>query len=48
VRRRGPDQPPRITPQTVAQVWRRIDLPPSPLVIEPPKGTTLVNFDTNF
>jgi hypothetical protein len=27
---------------------RRIDLPPSELQIQPPKGRTLVNFDTNF
>lgn len=32
----------------VATAFRRIPLPESPLIIQPPKGKTLINFDTNF
>ena len=28
--------------------FERLGWPPSPLVVQPPKGRTLVNFDTNF
>ncbi|NYI99934.1 hypothetical protein HNR19_000633 [Nocardioides thalensis] len=36
------------TPGMIAQAFRRIPLPASPLIIEPPDGRTLVNFETNF
>ncbi len=32
----------------ILRAWRRLDWPPSELVIQPPHGETLVNFDTNF
>jgi hypothetical protein len=37
-----------ITPGLVAAAFRRIPLPPADLVIQPPNGRTLVNFETNF
>lgn len=37
-----------ITPGQVLTAMRRLDWPASPLVIQPPDGLTLVNFDTNF
>lgn len=39
---------PVITPGLVAAAFRRIPLPEAPLVIQPPNGRTLVNFETNF
>ncbi len=39
---------PTVTPGLVATALRRIDLPNSELVIQPPDGKTLVNFETNF
>lgn len=39
---------PEVTPGLVAQAFRRIDLPQSILVVQPPNGRTLVNFETNF
>ena len=32
----------------VAAAFRRVELPPSKLIVQPPNGRTLVNFDTNF
>lgn len=40
--------PPQVTESIVANAFRRIPLPASPLNIQPPGGKTLVNFDTNF
>ncbi|MDN5744639.1 MAG: hypothetical protein L0H31_05900 [Nocardioidaceae bacterium] len=37
-----------LTRTTISQAFKTLDLPPSKLVIEPPDGRTLVNFDTNF
>ena len=39
---------PTVTPGLVARAFRTIDLPASELIIQPPHGRTLVNFDTNF
>lgn len=39
---------PVLTPGSVARALRRVPLPPSELIIQPPDGRTLVNFDTNF
>lgn len=39
---------PGITPDVVAAALRRVPLPPSELIVQPPNGRTLVNFDTNF
>ena len=39
---------PQVTAGMVAAALRRIDLPPSDLVVQPPGGETLVNFATNF
>jgi hypothetical protein len=36
------------TPGLVAAAFRRLPLPEAELVIQPPNGRTLVNFDTNF
>ncbi|MAS56354.1 MAG: hypothetical protein CMJ44_17365 [Pimelobacter sp.] len=38
----------QVTPARVLRAFRRLDWPESELVIEPPDGRTLVNFDTNF
>lgn len=40
--------PPQITNAMVARAFKRIPLPPSRLVVQPPGGETLVNFATNF
>lgn len=45
---RGESSAPTVTPGLVATALRRIDLPDSELVIQPPDGKTLVNFETNF
>lgn len=37
-----------LTPGRVLEAFRRIPLPASPLIIQPPDGRTLVNFETNF
>lgn len=37
-----------ITPGQVLRAMRNLDWPESALVIQPPDGLTLVNFDTNF
>ena len=37
-----------ITPGVVQHAFERLAWPASPLVVQPPKGRTLVNFDTNF
>jgi hypothetical protein len=39
---------PIVTPGLVLSAFRRIPLPASELVVQPPGGRTLVNFDTNF
>lgn len=40
--------PPQVTPGMVLRAFRRIPLPASEVVVQPPGGRTLVNFDTNF
>ena len=40
--------PPVVTPGLVLRALRRIPLPASELVVQPPGGRTLVNFETNF
>src|SRR3954447_22052283 len=37
-----------LTPDVVEHAFQRLAWPASPIVIQPPKGRTLVNFDTNF
>ena len=37
-----------LTPGMVQRAFRRLTWPASELVVQPPKGRTLVNFDTNF
>lgn len=37
-----------VTPAMVERAFRRLAWPASELVVQPPKGRTLVNFDTNF
>lgn len=37
-----------ITPGVVQHAFERLAWPASPLVVQPPHGKTLVNFDTNF
>src|SRR5215212_9504759 len=37
-----------LTPGMVQRAFRRLAWPASRLVVQPPKGRTLVNFDTNF
>jgi hypothetical protein len=39
---------PELTPGSVTRAFRAIDLPEAKLVIQPPNGRTLVNFETNF
>ena len=39
---------PQVTSSAVFRALRRIGLPASELVVQPPGGETLVNFDTNF
>jgi hypothetical protein len=39
---------PSLTTDAVTTAFRELPLPASELVVEPPKGRTLVNFDTNF
>ena len=39
---------PVITPGLVASAFRELPLPGAELVVQPPGGRTLVNFDTNF
>jgi hypothetical protein len=48
-----PDEPtaasqPVLTPGLVAAAFRRVDLPEAELIVQPPGGRTLVNFETNF
>ncbi|WP_345520525.1 hypothetical protein [Nocardioides conyzicola] len=42
------ETPPALTPGIVASAFSRIPLPEAKLVIQPPNGRTLVNFETNF
>jgi hypothetical protein len=37
-----------VTPGLVLRAFRRIPLPASEVVVQPPGGRTLVNFETNF
>jgi hypothetical protein len=37
-----------LTPAVVEHAFHRLAWPASPIVVQPPKGRTLVNFDTNF
>ena len=37
-----------VTGEMAAQAFQFVPLPPSTLIIQPPNGRTLVNFDTNF
>jgi hypothetical protein len=37
-----------LTPGAVQHAFERLAWPASPLVVQPPEGKTLVNFDTNF
>jgi hypothetical protein len=37
-----------VTPGMVLHAFRRLSWPASELVVQPPRGRTLVNFDTNF
>ncbi|MBO0844253.1 MAG: hypothetical protein J2P22_02405 [Nocardioides sp.] len=37
-----------LTPGMVEHAFQRLAWPASPIVVQPPKGRTLVNFDTNF
>jgi hypothetical protein len=37
-----------VTPAQVERAFHRLTWPASPIVVQPPKGRTLVNFDTNF
>jgi hypothetical protein len=37
-----------LTPGDVQRAYQRLSWPASTLVVQPPKGRTLVNFDTNF
>jgi hypothetical protein len=37
-----------LTPGAVEHAFQRLTWPASPLVVQPPDGRTLVNFDTNF
>lgn len=39
---------PELSTSMVANAFKRIPLPQSPLIIQPPDGRTLVNFETNF
>ncbi len=39
---------PEPTPELVERAFRRLPLPAAKLVIQPPNGRTLVNFETNF
>jgi hypothetical protein len=39
---------PQLTSGMVAEAFARVPLPPSQLIVQPPNGRTLVNFETNF
>ncbi len=39
--------PPEVTPGLVLRAFRRIPLPASEVVVQPPGGRTLVNLDTS-
>jgi hypothetical protein len=39
---------PTLTPGLVGRALRRLPLPASKLIVQPPGGRTLVNFETNF
>jgi hypothetical protein len=41
-------EPAQVTASMVLSALRRVPLPPSELIVQPPNGRTLVNFDTNF
>lgn len=44
----APPEPVQITNAMVARAFKRIPLPASELIVQPPGGETLVNFATNF
>ena len=44
----APARQPQVTPGLVAAAFQRIPLPESELIVQPPNGRTLVNFETNF
>jgi hypothetical protein len=44
----GADLEDVLNPGLVARAFRRLQLPASELVVQPPGGRTLVNFETNF
>ncbi|MBD8870565.1 hypothetical protein [Nocardioides donggukensis] len=44
----APPAPPQVTEPIVRRALRRIPLPGSSIVVQPPGGRTLVNFDTLF
>jgi len=44
----APGTPAVVTPGVVEREFRRLSWPGSELVVQPPKGRTLVNFATNF
>lgn len=41
-------EPPELTPGMIAAAFGTIKPPPAQLLIQPPNGRTLVNFETNF
>ncbi len=41
-------EPANVTPDLVAAAMRRVRVPSAEVVVQPPGGTTLVNFETNF
>jgi len=45
---REPSAAPAVTPGLVAAAFRELVLPAAELVVQPPGGRTLVNFETNF
>ncbi len=44
----APPPAPVVTVGMVSQAMRQVELPASQLVVQPPNGRTLVNFETNF
>lgn len=44
----SPDAAPQVTPGRVLTAFKRVPVPTAKVQIQPPKGKTLVNLDTNF
>jgi len=42
------DESPEVTGEMAAQALQLLPLPPQTLIVQPPNGRTLVNFETNF